>query len=463
MTTDSHPSAESTPSAESPASSASTDTTDTYDAIVIGAGFAGLTAARDLAQAGQHVLIVEARDRIGGRTWYRPFAGTGFSIELGGNWLDPAGNAALMAEVERYGVELSTSPQAENHVSLLDGVLSHAACPISADDELDLRRFVHDTRPKVARIDPHRPLDTQDVADLDVSLEEYLDSFGLSVTLKELMGAWIRQETGCHLSQISALHLMAWIPLLDDDVLAIGHTPTHRFAAGTIDLLQRLLDDSGAELRLSTPVVAVTQNDSGVEVRTAGAELLRARGAVVALPLNCLADVAFEPALSPGKAAAAAIGQSGAAKKLWVLATGVPEKVLGIGEHDAPIDVFFTDYTAAETGLGGDLIVGFSTQERPLDILDRDEVEAALRLYLPETRVLAVDGYDWLADPYSKGTWCAAPAGLLSRYASALEATEGRLTFAGSDIAHAFRGWMEGAVATGATAAARLRALLDAD
>jgi monoamine oxidase len=432
----------------------------TYDALVIGAGFAGLTAARDLAKAGQRVLIVEARDRIGGRTWYRPFADTDFSIEMGGNWLDPEGNKALMAEVERYGVQLTTSPQAEHHVSLLAGVRSHAACPISLDDELDLRRFVHEVGAQVKRIDPMLPLDTQNVADLDVALDVYLDSFGLSTTLKELMGAWIRQETGCHLSQISALHLMSWIPNLNNDVLAIGGTPTHRFGAGTTDLLQRMLDDSGAELRLSTPVAAVTQLVDHVEVRTQSGAILRARGAVIALPLNCLPDLTFTPALSPGKAAGAEIGQSGAAKKLWALVTNLPPKLLGVGEHDEPIDIFFTDFPADETGLGGDLVVGFSTQERPLDILDRDEMEAAFRRYVPEAGVLLVDGHDWLADPYAKGTWCAAPAGLLSKYASALEATEGRLVFAGSDIAHAFRGWMEGAVATGATAATRLSAIL---
>lgn len=431
-----------------------------YDALVIGAGFAGLTAARDLAKDGKTVLIVEARDRIGGRAWYRPFAGTDFFIEMGGNWVDPDGNEALMAEVTRYGVALSESPRAENHVSLLDGVLSHAACPISADDELALKGFVEEASAQVRRIDSALALDLQDVADLDVPLGSYLDGFGLSATLRELMGAWIRQETGCHESQISAVHLMSWIPNLNDDVLAIGGTPTHRFAAGTSDLLQRMLDDSGAELRLSTPVKSVTQTAEYVEARTHDGDLIRARGAVIALPLNCLPDITFEPALSPDKVAGVAMGQSGAAKKLWALVTGLPPKLLAIGEHAEPIDVFFTDYPAEETGLGGDLVVGFSTQERPLDILDRDDVETAVRRYIPEAGVLAVDGYDWLADPYSKGTWCAAPAGLLSKYASALEATEGRLVFAGSDIAHAFRGWMEGAVATGRVAATRLSAIL---
>lgn len=292
-------------------------------------------------------------------------------------------------------------------------------------------------------------------------LGEYLDGFGFSKRLRELMGAWIRQETGCHENQISALHLMTWIPNLDYDVLAIGGTPTHRFAAGTIDILQRILEDSGAEIRLSTPVVNVTQSAESVEVRTGGGEVLKARGAVIALPLNCLPDVDFEPPLSAKKAEGVRIGQSGAAKKLWALVTGLPPKVLGIGEHETPIDVFFTDYPADETGLGGDLVVGFSTKERSLDILDRDEVEEALRRYIPKAGVVKVDGYDWLSDPYSKGTWCAAPAGLLSRYASALESTEGRLVFAGSDISHAFRGWIEGAVATGGIAARRLSAILD--
>lgn len=434
-----------------------------HDVIVIGAGFAGLTAARDLAQEGKSVLIVEARDRIGGRTWYRSFADTDFPVEFGGNWIDIEGNAALMAEVERYGVGIDRSPVSENYVSILDGVLSHEQCPITADDRRVLQRFVEETAKNVARVNSHVPLDAQDVQDLDISVEEYFDRFDMSVTLKEYMGAFVRQETGCHLSQISALHLMSWIPLLNNNPLAIGDIPTHRFANGTIDLQQRMLEDSGAEIRLSTPVAAIVQGVGTVDVRAESGETFRARSAVVAIPLNCMKDVVFEPPLSADKAAGVAIAQSGAARKLWALTTGLPNKVVGVGEHDAPIDVFFTDYPADETDLGGDLIVGFNTQERVLDILDRDDVEQALRLYVPDASVLKVDGHDWVADPYAKGTWCAAPPGLLSRYATALEANEGRVVFAGSDIAHAFRGWMEGAIATGGVAARRVQAILDHD
>ena len=60
-----------------------------YEAIVIGAGFAGLTAARDLHDAGHEVLVLEGRDRLGGRTWFKAYPGTGKTIEYGGTWVAP--------------------------------------------------------------------------------------------------------------------------------------------------------------------------------------------------------------------------------------------------------------------------------------------------------------------------------------------------------------------------------------
>ena len=72
-----------------------------FDVVVIGAGFAGLVAARDLIESGHRVLVLEARDRPGGRTYSSTFPGTDIVIDLGAEWFDPARHPYLAAEVER--------------------------------------------------------------------------------------------------------------------------------------------------------------------------------------------------------------------------------------------------------------------------------------------------------------------------------------------------------------------------
>ena len=73
------------------------------DVVVLGAGFAGVAAARNLLEAGRGVVVLEARDRIGGRTWYREMPGAGVSAEYGGMFFSRATQPHLAAEIERYG------------------------------------------------------------------------------------------------------------------------------------------------------------------------------------------------------------------------------------------------------------------------------------------------------------------------------------------------------------------------
>ena len=81
-----------------------------HDAIVVGGGFAGVTAARDLTLAGYDVLLLEARDRLGGRTWVRSFAGTSLELEFGGTWVLPDEHATVMDELARYGIGTVETP-----------------------------------------------------------------------------------------------------------------------------------------------------------------------------------------------------------------------------------------------------------------------------------------------------------------------------------------------------------------
>ena len=102
------------------------------DVVVVGAGLAGLRAARDLAEAGQRVVVLEARDRVGGRGWTSTFPGTDLAIELGGSWFTDE-QREVAAEVERYGLPVRTFDPVTSTRWLVDGEL-RTGTPYDEDD-----------------------------------------------------------------------------------------------------------------------------------------------------------------------------------------------------------------------------------------------------------------------------------------------------------------------------------------
>ena len=121
----------------------------------------------------------------------------------------------------------------------------------------------------------------------------------------------------------------------------------------------------------------------------------------------------------------------------------------GNGPQDLPLNFVWTEYDDP----GSQLLVGFGASPKLLDIADRDAVEKAIRAYLPDARVTDVFGHDWTADPWSLGTWCMYPPGMLTGALAELQRPEGNLFFAGSDIASGWRGFIDGAIESGAVAA----------
>ena len=197
---------------------------------------------------------------------------------------------------------------------------------------------------------------------------------------------------------------------------------------------------------------------AGVTITLADGTTLQARAAIVALPLNVWADVTFDPPLVPPKQRAAAERHPGEVSKVLAVVAGAPTSYLGAA-WGTPINAGFVTKPAGEHRL----FMGFSVQDR-VDLADHTAVAAAVNAHLPEATVVTTDGHlyevgdsrhDWVRDPYSKGTWLAVPPTWFSDGTfEALRETEGRVAFAGSDIAAEGAGWIEGAIASGAAAAA---------
>lgn len=427
-----------------------------YDAIVIGAGWAGVVAARDLTERSYRVLIVEARDRVGGRSFYREFADTNHKVEMGGGWIEPEFNHDIMREIERYGAPIGPSPEGRTHISLFGERRIEGHGVFTPEHmmgiEQTLWRMVTDAR----RIDPDLPLDVQGLEDLDISVTDYFNAIDVPLELREMCRAWIRLNSGASEDDVSALHMLSWAGYFGYSPAALGLLPTHVLTDGTKSLIDAIVEDSEADVALSSPVQTIRRTADGVEVQTRGGDSHAARGAVVALPINCWGDVEFDPKLSVGKNNIAELKQPGASKKIWAMTSGEPELISGAGGKVADIDVMAGEYRFPD----GDLYVGFTNQDRDYDATDPRSIERALRQYSPNLTVTKSDHHDWLDDEFSKGTWFAGRPGFLSRYASALCRPEGPLVFAGSDTSPIFRGFMTGAVHSGGQAAQQLAKIL---
>lgn len=421
-----------------------------WDAIVVGGGFAGVMAARELSEAGWTVLLLEGRDRLGGRTACRALAGTDARIELGGTYLDEA-QEHVHREAERYGLELRWPPEPERFIWHLDGRRWEGGFPVPWEEAVEAEQALAGVRAAAGRFTIAQPHFEQGIEDLDVSVDEFVDRFGVGPVTREFLLAWAALYTCTDEHQASVLYHLHAIAALGGSPAALA--PALCLASGTSSLIEAIAGDITGEIKLSTRVCSVAQDDEGVTVATESGEEFRADRAVIALPVNVLGDVAFDPPLNDGKQELARKGHAGRGFKFFALVDNVPEAVQAVGWGvEGGVTWLSTDRWVG----GRNLLVGFATPADDFSPFDRGDVQKAVEAYLPGAHVVAVDGFDWNTDPFSKGTWMVPHAGQMTSLPGPHNDDEGRLHFAGADFSLRWFSWIEGALETGHDAAHRL-------
>ena len=423
------------------------------DVVVIGAGFAGVAAARNLTEAGRAVVVLEARDRIGGRTWYREIPGTGVMAEYGGMFFSRATQPNLAREIDRYGlaVQPGTDPDViawihgdrrdvgMQAIERLQGKLASS----NLDEAIDATRRAFGSEGRTA------------LAELDVPVATWAERLDADQEAVDYVRAFMAAMGGSSIERCSALPLL-W------DMVELGYTPADVF----VDVGELLVDGTkslvdpmaaGLDIRFGAEVTQIAHDAGGVTVTLADGTTLRAGAAVVALPLNVWADIAFDPPLVAEKRRAADRRHPGEVSKVLAIVHGGPETYIGAG-WGTPINAAFVLRPAGD----GRLFMGFSVQQR-VDLSDHEAVAAAVRAHLPEATVATTAGHDWVGDRFSRGTWLSTPPTWFSDGTfEALAVPEGRLAFAGSDIAVEGAGWIEGAIGSGVDAAAHVHGILAA-
>ncbi len=415
-----------------------------YDVIVVGGGFAGVTSAREAALQGRSVLLLEARDRLGGRTWSAEWDGV--PIEYGGAWVHWH-QPHTWSEISRAGLEVALSDDPAR-ASWYVGDDRREAGP--ADRDAIARRgwdqFV-DGVEEVLPL-PHDPLHRIDLlARFDrLSIEQRLEQLELDEEERDVLAAELESLAHAPLDQAGSVAVLRWHALSGYSLALTQFTGSRvTLVRGTGALIDAIASEAPFEQRLSEPVTAVTGRGDTVEVTCDDGHGYVGRTAVVALPLNALDAIAFEPSLPEAKRAAIALGQASRGIKLFIRARGEPlmQNAIRPGHPFGYLD------TEELSGDGEQLMIGFGPDAAVCSAEDHGAVQRQLEQILPGYEVLDATAHDWLADEFSRGTWAIHRPGWYEYHHAAMRMPEGRVMLAGSDLANGWAGFIDGAIESG--------------
>jgi monoamine oxidase len=447
-----------------------------HDAIVIGAGLAGLTAAHALQAQGLDVLVLEAQERVGGRVHsMRQLGGVG---EAGGTYIG-AGYARVIAAANRFNIRLvDVTPVLEffrEQDLVLDGKIirqadwpEHPANPFPGAD----KQFYPWTYHRVLTMRSNPLAAPEDWlggahAGLDVSMHAWLASLGLSERAVAL-------AYGMNLSFGSDAHDVSALLLLFRAAFSKAqrsHASADQIGFTAERGVQRIPEAMAEHLRrhvaLGRAVASVHLSRDGAQVTCVDGARLAARHVVAAIPFGALRRIAIDPPLTGTQAQAVRelpaqpITQVYLAPKtpFWEkdgyapsLFTDSLAGMLAAARHgDDPRQV--TSLTAWIMGEAAASLDGLPAAEIGRRVIaDIERIRPAARGQLE-----LLGACSWGADPYAAGAWAYFRPGQVTAWAATMGRAHGRLHFCGEHLAIASRG-MEGAMESGERAASEILA-----
>jgi monoamine oxidase len=441
------------------------------DVCVVGAGYAGLTAARRLTQAGRAVAVLEARDRVGGRIWTEARPG-GLSVDRGGAWLSPDHHAAF-ALAREVGVStyktwvkgahlLIGGGRTRRYTGLIPKISPMAVLSIAlAQARIDL---LARTLPLEAPWSARRAerWDNRSVA-------WFIGRTGIPAGVaRDLFEMAVRGLFASDLADVSFLDLL---------MLVRGHRSINKLFSieggaqenlvdgGAGLMAQRMAADLGEALRLNSPVRAIRQHGDRVVV-DAGEVSVAAPYAIVATPPALSLEIEFDPVLPADR------------RRLYEKSVaGQETKTLVVYDEPFWRDAGFSGQSA-EPGSAAEVTIDaspasgkpgvlaaftFGAVAARVDALDPSERRRAMvdalagRFGARAATPIDYVATSWWTEPWTRGCSMAhVPPGILTRFGPLIRQPFDRVHWAGTETATIAHGAIEGAVRSGQRAAAEV-------
>jgi monoamine oxidase len=444
--------------------SSTSDNTTRPRVIIVGAGFSGLIAARELEAAGCEVTIYEARDRIGGRAWTHERLG-GHALEMGATWVHWM-QPFVWTEITRYGQEIYPSPDIEHAYWVSNGQvfegtehdLDEALTPLQDKIFEGSREFfpyphdplaiLHDESTSPELRDRFLKADTGSVLDCLRNGEYTQEQIDLADSY------W---SAGYQGSTATASPLMAkhWASLSDHrSSLMDEQTLRFKLVKGMRGLYDSIASDLRCKISLDTAVDAINHDVSGASVTLSSGAVDSADAVILTAPIGALKNVDFDPALPSEQQDVVRDGTNSTGFKVWIKVAGHHSIIAGApGEH--PISLMRSEKFLPDED--STIIVGFGSDHTRIELDSVESVQAAVDVWRPDLKVIDCGGHDWVADRWSGQTWATLKSGQFFNGWSMFQSSATRLRFAGADYASGWNGVVvDGAIESGITTARTL-------
>lgn len=449
----------------------------TRDVVIVGAGAAGLTAANELKKAGLSVVVLEARDRVGGRLWTDVVDGA--MLEIGGQWVSPD-QEALKETIADLGLETYRRYREGDSVYVNEaGELTRFTgeiFPVPPATERAMVALIEKLDAMVAEVDPDRPWEHPDAEALDrVSFEAWLEEQTDDQEARDNIALFIAgamlTKPAYAFSALQAL-LMAASAGSFSNLVDADYILDERVVGGLQQVPLLLAERLGDDVLLGHPVHTIdwsdpsTGSETGVTVLTDGGLTVRARFVILAHAPILYPWIDFTPALPRLKQQMHQHISMGFVIKVHAVYDRPFWREQGLsGTAFSPYEIAHEAYDNANHGDERGTLVGFvsdrnaddlfrvSTEERRARIL-----ESLSHYYGPEAlNPIVYFESDWGAEEWTRGAYAASfDLGGLTRYGADLRTPVGPIHFACSDMAGAGYQHVDGAIRMGRLVAANI-------
>ena len=438
------------------------------DVVVVGAGIAGLSAAREVRKAGKSVVVLEARKRVGGRTLNRKLD-KGEVVEIGGQWVGPTQDRVLSL-IDELGLKtFDTYIEGKNvyyrggQRSLYTGTIP----PANPASLVEVLQTINKLNEMAKTVPPDAPWNAPQADSWDgQTFETWLESNNLTPEARELVTLGIQSVFSAEPRDLSLLFVVFYIATAAGDfnllINTTGGAQERRIVGGSQRISLEMAKRLGRAVKLHQPVRTIRWSKRGAEVVTGGGTY-SAKRVIVTLPPALVETIRFVPGLPSQRAQLDQRVPMGSVFKCM----GVYEKpfwrdqgLSGMATSDTgPCKLTFDN--SPPDGSPG-VLLGFIEGQEARDYAGSSQAERQkgvldcfARYFGPEARnVVRYIDKSWAADRWSRGCYVGfTPPGVLVGYRQAIRAPIGPLHWAGTETASEWAGYMDGAVDSGIRAA----------